>query len=102
MSRSAPLLVALALVLAPVVDAANETVVAGKTAAVNASNNCLGESSNLQDGECALWQNFYDTVNGQSWTHCQDKRNDPCSCFVDNVGLGPVEVQCNDEHITNM
>lgn len=41
---------------------------------------CTGASVDLSDTECMVWQNVFDTLNGNAWSNCSDTRNDPCSC----------------------
>ena len=49
-------------------------------AKVSASASCVGASASLNSTDCAAWQAGYDAMSGSSWTHCSDKRADPCSC----------------------
>jgi N-acetylneuraminic acid mutarotase len=43
-------------------------------------NACTGNSMQLPAAECSAWIEFYDITKGGDWTHCSDKRTDPCSC----------------------
>jgi hypothetical protein len=54
----------------------------------------------ISAAECGHWQSFYDALNGPHWTHCSDKRDDPCSCKFDTGIEG--FVGCVDGHITQM
>ena len=52
-------------------------------------------SSALDAGECAAWQDGYDSMDGANWRCCSDKRNDPCAC-----NDGYMWVTCTNGHIT--
>ena len=54
-------------------------------------------SATLDVTECAAWKAGYDAMGGANWTYCNDKRQDPCGCDADPVG---VRVRCADGHIT--
>ena len=41
---------------------------------------CEGLSGNLPKSHCDAWQAGFDLLSGQTWTECNDIRNDPCSC----------------------
>ena len=43
-----------------------------------------------------MWKAGFDAMGGASWTHCSDKREDPCGC---SQGGGNVNVTCSGGHI---
>jgi Leucine-rich repeat (LRR) protein len=62
------------------------------------SQNCTGESAQLEPSECLAWGQFFDDLDGLSWEPCSDKRADPCACAGD-LGRGVI---CIDGHITTV
>ena len=59
---------------------------------------CTGDSSSLHADDCGAWQAGFDNTTGSAWTHCRDKRNDPCGCsFASADG-----VTCANNRITRL
>jgi hypothetical protein len=60
---------------------------------------CTGSSTSLHPGDCSVWQELYDAMNGPKWSGCSDARSDPCAC---NVGQFVSVVCKGGKHITGM
>ena len=43
--------------------------------------------------QCTAWKQFYDGMNGLSWSECSNNRNNPCACSG---------VECSDQNITKI
>jgi hypothetical protein len=49
---------------------------------------CSGHSAHLNSTDCMVWQDLYESTNGQAWTHCSGAKEDPCACRLDASGPG--------------
>jgi hypothetical protein len=64
---------------------------AAVSSAVELTAACTGSSTKLPQDQCDAWGDFYDALNGKSWTACNGTRTDPCSCY----SSASLDVACN-------
>jgi hypothetical protein len=53
---------------------------------------------NISTPVCNAFGDFFDALGGPQWNACEDKRSDPCSCFV-NIGI---KIHCEDNSLTSI
>ena len=67
--------------------------------AAAAAGGCAGDVASV---DCTAWQGGFDAMGGAGWTHCSDKRDDPCSCSSAGNDGDVADVTCAGGRITRV